>query len=107
MRFLRPLPLAPGYMDRLAEVLLPGEAAFEEVQTFNEPVGKRRIAQRIVDMPPLPALLHQMVCAQDCQMLRNRRVADAEQPLQSVDVHFPLVQFDENAQPVRMGNGAQ
>jgi len=58
-------------------------------------------------MAPLPALFHQMMRAQDRQMLRNRGVADAEQPLQGVDVHFPLVQFHENAQPVRVGDGAQ
>lgn len=86
---------------------MPREPGFQKPQAGQKPIGERRLAQRIVNMPALPALPHKMVRAQNRQILRDRRMADAENLLEAVDVHLAVMQLHQDPQPVGMGDGAE
>lgn len=86
---------------------MPGGARFQKSQPGEKPFGERRLAQRIVDMPALPALPHKMMRAQNGQVLRHRRMADAEDLLEAVDIQLAVMQLHKDPQPVRVGDGAK
>lgn len=86
---------------------MPRDARLQKSQPGKQPFRKRRLAQRIVDMPALPALPHKMMRAQNGQVLRHRRMADAEDLLEAVDIQLAVMELHKDPQAVPVGDGAK
>lgn len=83
------------------------QTAGQKLQPLDQPLGDAGIRERVENMPPLAAFPDQMVRPQNGKVLGDAGVADAENLLQTVDIDLSVVQFDQNAQTVRVRNRSQ
>lgn len=82
-----------------------GQSAFQELQPPEEPFGDGGIAERIEDVPALAPLADQAMGAENRQILGNGRMAYAQQLLKAIDIPLARMEFDQDPQAVRVGNG--
>jgi hypothetical protein len=82
-----------------------GQSAFQELQPADEPFGDGGIAERIEDVPALAPLADQVMGAENRQILRNGRMADAQQLLKAIHIPLARMELDQNPQAVRVGDG--
>lgn len=101
------MPEAAGRFDGIEHLAGTGESAFEEVDAAEEPEGQILVDKAVEYVTALAPLLDEAVRAEDGEILADSGVADAKEFLDGIDVEFAIAQLDDDADAVRVGDGAE